>query len=329
MSPNTVNASRAARASEPPLVSIVVLSFNRPALLETSLASVLAQSYPNTEIIVIDNLSASSPEIARILQKYPHVTFRANVENRGFTGGMNQGFELARGEYVHFTEDDIALDPSCIERLVEHMDSHPEVALSSGLMLEPDGTICCAGGSVVLDGVYRVEILRGDAALERSRALKPYEVSFVPGAFILARRDVIQRIGAFNEDFFLYFDDTELCVRIRRAGHKIMVVPAARGVHAPRPPGPSPDYVEFHRQKNFVAIYMLHAPWSAMPEFLLRNVILSELRTVRSNRSRFRIHLAAYRWVVEHLTKLWRERQRLERLIRQEAGGRRFDGRMD
>lgn len=303
-----------------PLVSIVILSFNRPRLLAVSVASALAQSYPNIEVFVIDNSSPFSEQIAGLMASEPRITFLANRENLGFTGGMNQGFALARGKYVHFTEDDIEMDPACIERLVEHLESNPEVALASGLMLNPDGTICCAGGTVVLDGVYRVNILGVDEVLDKSEKLSPYEVSFVPGAFIFARREVIDRIGAFNPDFYLYFEDTELCVRVLKAGHKIRVVPEAQVTHATRPAQSSPDFVEFHRQKNFMAIYLIHAPWSVIPEFLLRHVVIGGARTARSNRSQFRVHLAAYKWVAAHAPKLWRERRRVARLVAAKPG---------
>lgn len=315
MSPQMADRVAApARTRELPLVSIVLLSFNRPALLSVSVASVLAQTYPNIEVFVVDNRSPASEQIAELMRAERRITFLANDENRGFTGGMNQGFALARGKYVHFTEDDIEMDPACIERLVDHLESNPEVALASGFMLNPDGTICCAGGTVVLDAVYRAHILRAHETFDRTEPLAPYEVSFVPGAFILARRAVLERIGAFNDDFYLYLEDTELCLRVLKAGYKIEVVPSACVVHAARAPGPSPAYVAFHRQKNFIATYLIHASWAVLPEFLLRHLIVPGMRSLRSNRSQFRIQVDASRWIVDHLPSLWRERERVSRL---------------
>jgi len=296
------------------LVSIVILSFNRPELLEASIASALAQSYRNVEIFVIDNKSPQSDRITEIVQKEPRVTLVSNAENLGFTGGMNQGFALARGKYVHFTEDDIVMDPACIEHLVQHLEANEDVALASGFMLNPDDTVCCAGGTVSLDGVYRVRILRAEEPFDPAEQVPPYDVSFVPGAFICARRSVIERIGAFNEHFYLYFEDTELCARALKAGYRISVVPAARVYHARRAAAPSPDYVQFHRQKNFVATYVIHAPWSVLPEFLLRNIVLPGARTARSNPSQLKVQLAAYRWIVRNLPALLRERHRVQTL---------------
>jgi GT2 family glycosyltransferase len=321
MGPQSTDSNAAAAGSlERPLVSIVILSFNRPALLTLSVASVLAQSYPNIEVCVIDNRSPSSDEIAALMRAEPRVTFLANAENLGFTGGMNQGFRRARGKYVHFTEDDIEMDSECIQHLVDHMEANPDTALASGIMLHPDGTIASAGGTVTLDATYRVEMPRANQKFDPSLPLAPYEVSFVPGSFILARREVVTRIGAFNDDFYLYHEDTELCVRTLKAGYKVMVVPAARVFHATRPAAASPDYVAFHRRKNFIATYVIHAPWSVIPEFFLRHVIVSGVRAASSNRSQLRTHFAAYKWVVKHLPKLWRERHRVEQLSSQRAG---------
>jgi GT2 family glycosyltransferase len=315
----TDGSARATGARERPLVSIVILSFNRPSLLAVSVASVLAQSYPHIEVCVIDNLSASSNEIAAMMLEQPRIKFLANRENLGFTGGMNQGFALARGKYVHFTEDDIEMDPACIEHLVEHLEANPDVALASGLILDPDGTINCAGGMVTLDAVYRVQLLRAKEQFDPSARLPAYDVSFVPGCFIFARRDVVSRIGAFNDDFYLYYEDVELCLRVLKAGYKIRVVPDARVCHAARSPGPSPDFVGFHRAKNFMATYLIHAPRAVIPEFFLRQV-LADARTAASNRSQLKIHFTAYKWVIKYLPKLWRERHRVERLIEQRAG---------
>ena len=98
----------------PPCVTVVVLSYNRPALLEAALQSIEAQTYSNRDVLVIDNKSGSSPQIRKIVTAFPGVALISNDSNRGFTGGMNQGIAAARGEYVYLTEDDIELSPDCL-----------------------------------------------------------------------------------------------------------------------------------------------------------------------------------------------------------------------
>jgi GT2 family glycosyltransferase len=306
-----LNSARGRAAA--PLVTVVILSYNRPELLADSIESVLAQSYPNTEVLVIDNRSATSDQVAELVRDEPRVTLVANSENLGFTGGMNQGFALARGKYVHLTEDDIVMDPDCLQHLVDHLEANEETAVASGVMLHPDGTVCCAGGVVELEPVYRFRVLREGEQFEPREHRAPYDVSFVPGAFICARVSSIAKVGAFNADFYLYFEDTELCARLLKAGYKIRVVPDARVHHATRPAGIAPDYVTFHRLKNFLAVYLIHAPAAVLPEFIFRNVLLAGVRNA-TNWPQLKLRLAATRWAVAHLPKLLRERKRVQNL---------------
>ena len=102
-----------------PTVSVVLLSYNRPAYLREALDSLLAQSYENLEITVVDNPSPASAEIARLVGQYPNIKLIRNESNLGYAGGMNRGIESASGRYVCLTEDDIVLEKDCIRRLVE------------------------------------------------------------------------------------------------------------------------------------------------------------------------------------------------------------------
>src|SRR5947209_6307903 len=102
-----------------PTVSVVVLSYERPALLREALRSLAAQSYAPREIIVVDNRSTVSDEVARVAAEFPSVRLIRNRENVGYAAGMNRGIAEAACEYVYLTEDDITLDRDCIRRLVE------------------------------------------------------------------------------------------------------------------------------------------------------------------------------------------------------------------
>ena len=121
-------------------------------------------------------------------------------------------------------------------------------------------------------------------------------------------------VGVFNTDFYMYFEDTELCTRVLKAGYKVRVVPNARVVHAKPIPGTAPDYVTVHNLKNFLAMYLIHARLRVLPEFLFRTVFLAAVRDATSNRPHLKHQLAAWRWTVRHLPKLVQERRRVSRL---------------
>src|SRR5262250_1521389 len=106
-----------------PLVSVVVLSYNRPDSLHKSLQSIFNQSYSPLEVLVMDNASSCPDEIRRAVAEFTSAKLYFAKTNVGYTGGMNAGVALAKGKYVYLTEDDMYSDPECIERLVDYIES--------------------------------------------------------------------------------------------------------------------------------------------------------------------------------------------------------------
>lgn len=294
-----------------PLVSVVLLSYNRPQFLEHALPSVLAQSYPRLEIIVIDNPSPQSDRIAEIVAQYPTVRLVRNAENRGFAGGMNVGIRYATGEYMYLTEDDIVVEPDCVATFVEQIENEPGEVLATGIIINHhEGTIRCAGGHVNLNGIMGMTLV-GTGENDVNRYAEPYEVNFIPGAMVFARSKALRRMGGFREDFFMYLEDTELCLRALKHGYRIVVIPRARASHFEPPESSSPDYVRFHQHKNMFALYLLHAKYSVLPEFFFRYAILNLLRCAVWDRARFRLLLRSFGAVGPRALTLLRQRNAL------------------
>jgi GT2 family glycosyltransferase len=291
-----------------PRVSVVVLSHNRPRLLRDALASVRAQSERSLEIVLVDNPSPASPAVRALTAEFPGVRLITPATNVGFTGGMNLGLAAARGPFVVFTEDDLTLDGECVRRLVTHLDSNPQVGLVTGLMLNrDDGTIRCAGGRVRLGPVFRFEVI-GEGEGDAGQYAAPFPVEYIPGALIAARRARLQEFGGFRDDFFMYHDDVELCLRVRRAGYSVVVVPAARAAHARPDSSTVSPPLAVHKVKNLYAVYLLHAEVGVLPEFFLRYAILPMIRGSGAGR---RATGAALSWTASRLRRLLGDRRRL------------------
>lgn len=288
-------------------ISVVVLSYNRPAHLARSLASIRAQSIQPDEVILVDNLSAESDAIARVASGFPDYTLVRNEVNLGFTGGMNIGIGRARQPYIYLTEDDVVLEPDCLKRLLEFAEQKPDVGLISGLMVDStNGAILSAGGSLHLDGVFAMAI-PGLGQPAPAAFHDPLEVEYIPGAMMFARREFWQALGGFREDFFVYHEDSDLCLRARRAGYRISVVPAARAIHLPEVESGPSDVLQFHKVKNLFSLYLLHAPLRTLPEFIARYVILGAVRGRPSSRTFWK----ALGWNARHLRTLLRDRGRV------------------
>jgi N-acetylglucosaminyl-diphospho-decaprenol L-rhamnosyltransferase len=290
---------------ERPLVSVVLLSYNRPYALERALASVSAETRGRYEVIVVDNRSASSGRIAEIVASHRGVRLVALEQNVGFTGGMNRGIAAAAGEYVYLTEDDIALEAGCVGALVDHLERHPGVALAGPVMLNRgDGRIRCAGGHFDLGGTFEMRILgAGEPAASAGR--DPYEVMYLPGASILGRAAVFRELRGFRDEFFMYVEDVELCARVLARGWSIAIVPGARVVHDD-PPAAEVAGLEFHKLKNLLALYFIHARLRVLPEFVCRYGALAALRAMAAGRAR--VHLDAWAWALSRAPRFLAER---------------------
>jgi GT2 family glycosyltransferase len=264
-----------------PAVSVVLLSFNRPNLLSQALEALLGQTQSISEILVVDNRSPRSGEVAEVVGRFPTVRLIANDTNLGFTGGMNVGLAHATGEYILVTEDDLILDPNCIEVLMGYVPAHPEVALAGGLMVNhTSGTLRCAGGELRLGTRYEKRVHGWDEE-DCGQFPLPLEVTYLPGGFLLARRSDWQRWGGFHPSFYLYYEDDELCLRVVREGGQIVMIPQARVRHFEPDPGPCPGWLERIKIRNLLQLGLLHVPARRLPVFLARYAILPLLAGIR------------------------------------------------
>lgn len=264
---------------ERPLVSVIVLSYDRPDELRSALESIARQTYTRLEVLIINNRNPRSEEIARVAELFPSFSTLWLPENAGFTGGMNRGIEAASGEFVYLTEDDIRLAEDCIERLLEHARENPEIALLSPVMFDAEtDRVRSAGGGVLLEPVHR-RVDFGSGRLASWLPQHSFPVSFVPGAMMWASRKTWSQISGFRESFFMYYEDVDLCLRLLIDGHQIQVVPSAHVFDLD--PGldrqASPD-VQYHKLKNFYAVYLVFARWAVIPEMIFRYAILGFVR---------------------------------------------------
>jgi len=299
-----------------PRVSIVVLSYNRPDSLDQALASIVAQTYRDREILVVDNPSPASEKVARVVAGHPEARLLRPPANLGFAGGMNAGLRAARGRFVYLFEDDLIAEPECVERLVAFAEREPACALCAGPVYDrADGRFLSAGGDVSLGSVFRAT-LRGRDERDTGQYPDRADVDWLPGCSALGRRDVLELLGGFREEFFMYLEDVEICLRIRALGFRICYVPGASVHHLPPPRTGTPSDLDFHRLKNLNALYVLHAPARSWPAFVARYGAMEGLRALGTSRARLWLHLRAWGWTIAELPRLLAERRVLAQVTR-------------
>lgn len=308
------SADRATRTdTAPPLVSVVLLSYRRPGLLAEALASLRRQSYQNFELTVVDNASDASAEVARIVSQfasqYARVRLIQTDRNLGYAGGMNRGLRSATGDYVYLTEDDIVLESDCLQTLVEFLENNPTADLVAPIIYNKTaGTIRCAGGELTLGGVYRRKI-HGSGEVDAGQFPCAFDVTYIDGATMFARREFWQRFKGFREEYFMYVDAVELCARAAKSERRMTIVPQAKVHHFEPVLGPASAELEFHKLKNFFSVNLLHAPARCLPEFICRYAIINGLRAVFTrNVNSPREFFKALLWVASRTPALLRER---------------------
>jgi GT2 family glycosyltransferase len=198
-----------------------------------------------------------------------------------------------------------------VQRLVEYLDAHPSADLVAPVIYNKTAlTIRCAGGDVALGGVYRTRIY-GEGEADTGQFPQPFDVNYIDGATMFARRDFWKSFKGFREEYFMYVEAVELCARVSKSGRRMTVVPQAKVYHFEPPPRPASAELEFHKTKNFFSLNLLHAPALRLPEFLCRYALLNTARALLGkDRQHLRARLRALVWIARKTPSLLKERRR-------------------
>jgi len=203
-------------------ISVVVVSYNTRDLLRACLQSIETHH----ETIVVDNASADG-SANMVAAEFPHVVLIRSDRNLGFGAANNRGMDVARGQFVLLLNSDAEAKPGAIDRLADALVEG--VVAVGGKLLHPDGRLQeSAAGPLTLWAVFceQLYLERWFHAYWRSESLpNGGEVAQVMGACLMLRP-----VERFDERFFLYCEDTELCHRLRKHG-RILYVPTAEFVH--------------------------------------------------------------------------------------------------
>jgi N-acetylglucosaminyl-diphospho-decaprenol L-rhamnosyltransferase len=219
-------------------VSVIIVSYNAREHLERALASVADGPY---EVIVVDNASSDgSPDLVR--ERFPSVRLLELPENRGFGAGNNAGMRVASGRYFLLQNSDAWPVGSAIEDLVAFMGANPAVGVAGPRLVGIDGRL--QKSVRAFPTVWRIatEYFFLRKLAPRSRTLNSFygggfdystrhEADFLTGAVLLLRRAAVEEVGAFDPDFFMFSEETDLCYRMQKAGWTVEFDPEAEFVH--------------------------------------------------------------------------------------------------
>ena len=223
-----------------PTVSAVVVSYNSAAYLPDCLRSLRSEGVP--EVVVVDNAS-SDRSVAAVRAADPAVTVVETGANLGFGTGANRGVAVSTGDFVLILNPDTVVEPGTVKALVEALERDRDLAVVGPRMENVDGTLypsvrrfpnlTVAFGHAFLGLVWPGNpYTRSYRMLDWDHDRPASDVDWVGGACLLVRRSAFDAVGGFDERYFMYVEDVDLCWRLGRAGWRIGYEPAGRVVHA-------------------------------------------------------------------------------------------------
>lgn len=228
-------------------ISIVIVSWNTANLLRNCLHSIyenVIKQSKGVKVYVVDN--ASTDESVQVVQKeFPWVNLTANEENVGFAKANNQILKKLKSEYVFILNPDTKIKKNSVSSLLKFLEKNPDAGACGSLLLNADGSIQKMGyyhkfPSLIQTLLFYTEISRFS---KKSKYLinnywesdynvkQIQEIDQIPGACIFAKVEVLKKVGFFSEDFPIWFEDVDLCFKLKKMGYKLYIVPQSQIYH--------------------------------------------------------------------------------------------------
>lgn len=221
-------------------VSIIFVNYNTTKLLKECLDSVKKQTIGvNYEVIIVDNDSNTENKegLKELDNEYKVVL---SNENLGFGRANNLGATYATGKYLFLLNTDTVLVNNAIKILFDYIESNPECGVVGGNMFDRDYNLTYSYSKLFpsIKTMIRDEILPSKFSYYRkienftyNKTNSPIEVGFIIGAAFMISKELFDKVGGFDKDFFMYCEETELCARVKKAGYKMINVPQAKIIH--------------------------------------------------------------------------------------------------
>lgn len=255
-------------------ISVIIVSYNTADLLIKCLDSITSQGDINYETIVVDN--ASSDETREAVKNHPsHVKLLANETNVGFARANNMGWKVSGGSYLYFLNPDTVVHPGTFEAIVEFMEANPEIGLAGTSILNPDGSTQSSVEKRYPGQRHAKNDLKGLRG----------DIAWVLGASIAVRRTTFEQLGGFDERFFLYAEDIDLCLCGRRKGWEIGYIQNAGVTHLGGQSEKNQPSAEVWRKKLFseILFYRKHYADRAVKAIIRSNILQAYWRLLFLN----------------------------------------------
>lgn len=301
-----------------PLVSIIIVNWNGENFLAPCLESIRNQESPEVliETILIDNGSGDN-SVKLVKKSYPDVRIIENKTNFGFAEGNNQGYRLAQGNYILLLNNDATLAPGAVSKMVLFMGGRDDIGVvQPKIYFQQSRDILDSQGSYLA----RYGFLLNTFKIKDDGDLTPRPIFSAKGACMMIRREVIEKLGLFDPDFFVYFEESDFCWRVWLAGWRVYYFPrpAARHLVGQSSHKLSSAEIDFHAFKNRLCSLLKNYEKANLVKILPRHILIclgvSLLFLTKGKSANCRAILKAMGWNLFKVSETWRKRQQVKKI---------------
>lgn len=305
-----------------PLISVIIVGYNAKHFLPKCLGTLTKGTYKNIEIIYIDNGSIDGTA-AYIKKNYPQIILIQNSRNLGFSPAHVGMLEKVKGDAILLLNTDTILQENLLTELVKVIYEKKDVgAVQPKILMYPQtNKIDSVGAFFLLTGFLYHFGYEKDASLPIYN--KPMEIFSTKGAVMLIKKEVLDKTGLFDLDYFTAFEDTDLCMRIWLAGYRILYVPSTKAYHI----GGGTvmkmirSFVIFHGEKNRITTYIKNLSPKYLFKMLPRLFIMLQLEFFAYLFIKRRLDVAmavqkAIIWNIFHIKETFKKRKIIQTKIR-------------
>ena len=224
------------------MISVIIVSYNTSSLLRKCLTKLFANSTEvDLEVFVVDNNSRDD-SVAMVEREFPQVSLIANSDNLGFAAANNQAWKRSSGDFILLLNPDAFVKQGAVYNAFKFMEAYPGCGVCGGRLVKPDGTL---DPSARKFPTFMTKFLTLTGWRNRFPTSKLFaghefghfdhnsvmEVDWVPGTFTMYRREMLEHTGLFDERFYIYYEETDLCQTAKRHGWKVYFLPWSEIVH--------------------------------------------------------------------------------------------------
>lgn len=269
-------------------VAIILVNWNSYEFTNDCIYSLKKASYPNFNIIVVDNGSADQSG-QRLQQEHPEVITLFSPDNKGFTGGNNIGFDYAiqKGfDYAMLLNNDTFVEPDFIDHLVEYMESNPQTgAVQPRIYFNHDRSLLWNGGNLFFYSIGWA-YTSGENQLPKPNHLVIKNMPWITGCAFMVRTSILKQTGLLAPNLFIYSEDVDLSFRIRELGHQLTYIPESIVYHiagssnkkkVKDKEGTVNPIVHYLNQRNRIWLQKKYTPCYFIPTVILFNFFYSTL----------------------------------------------------